>query len=276
MTLDNLSPEQIDNKQQELISAMPLVGAIGNKALREKLGATWSEDLYWKIRNHLIEHGRIETGRGKGGSVKLISTSTQQTEPEPTIQPTPKINFDSIPDYSKEVELYEPISRVLRSHWSKAQGFDNSLVEITAKQGSKSTGGKWSRPDVAAVGYRTFRFLPNRIMEVVSFEIKPTNTFDVTSVYEALAHRRAATHSYVLGHVPPSARADMEIQIDTITKEAKKLGIGVIIAEDPTDFDTWDQVLDADRIEPDPARLNDFLMTQISSELQEQFIRWFK
>lgn len=55
--------------------------------------------------------------------------------------------------------------------------------EITAKQGSRQTGGKWTRPDVIAVGYKTFPYLPGRYLEVVTFEIKPFQTTDVSAVY---------------------------------------------------------------------------------------------
>jgi type I restriction enzyme M protein len=40
---------------------------IGNKSLREKLG--WSDELFWTIRNKLIDDGLLIKGGGKGGSV---------------------------------------------------------------------------------------------------------------------------------------------------------------------------------------------------------------
>jgi hypothetical protein len=277
MSLDGLSPEQIEAKQQELLVAVPGTGAIGNKALREKLGLEWSEDLYWAIRSRLIERGLLDTGRGKGGSVKLVPAPIQPAaQPQVAAAPAQMGAQPAAPDYSKESELYEPVSSVLRNHWSKEQGFDNYLVEVTAKQGSRSTGGKWTRPDVTVVGYKTFPYLPGRFLEVLSFEIKPTNTLDITAVYEALSHRRSATRAYVVGHVPNAKRAEMESEVEAVTEEAKKLGIGVIIADEPTDFDTWEVLLDADRVEPDPTRLNEFIARQTSPELREQIVRWFK
>jgi len=171
---------------------------------------------------------------------------------------------------------FKPVSSVLRNHWSKEQGFDNYLVEVTAKQGSRQTGGKWTRPDVTVVGYKTFPYLPGRFLEVISFEIKPTNTLDITAVYEALSHRRSATRAYVVGHIPHDAQNEMGNELEAVTDEAKKLGIGVIVADDPADFDTWEVLLDADRFEPDPARLNEFIARQTTPELREQIVRWFK
>jgi hypothetical protein len=277
MTIDDLSPEQIEAKQQELLHAVPETGPIGNKALRDKLGDTWTEDLYWAIRSRLIERGHLETGKGRGGSVRRVQIPQALEEQlQPAAPPENQVAPPTTPDYTKEAELYEPISNVLRNNWSKEQGFDNYLVELTAKQGSRATGGKWTRPDVTVVGYKTFPYLPGRYLEVISFEIKPTCTLDITAVYEALAHRRSATRAYVVGHLSEADRSDMQNEIDAITEEAKKLGIGVIIADNPADFDTWENLLDADRVEPDPVRLNEFIARQTSPELKEQIVRWFK
>lgn len=269
MTLDELSPEQIELKQLEFLSAIP-PETIGNKALRNKLGGEWSEDLFWAIRSRLIERGQLEAGRGRGGSIKRVPPS----QPHPIAEPSTSSSIP--PDYAKESELYEPTSTVLRNHWSKEQGFDSYLVEVTAKQGSRSTGGKWTRPDVTIVGYKTFPYLPGRYLEVISFEIKPTASFDITAVYEALSHRRAATHAYVVGHIPETVRSTMEDVLDAITEEAKKLGIGVIVIDEPNNFDTWETLLEADRFDPDPARLNEFIARQTSTELRDRVVRWFK
>ncbi|MEQ9106252.1 MAG: hypothetical protein RLO04_02155 [Limnobacter sp.] len=277
MSLDELSPEQIEAKQQELLKSVPVTASIGNKALRDLLGQGWTEDLYWAIRSRLIEHGQLEPGRGRGGSVRIVPPPQAQPEqPQAPAQPAARAGIAVTPDYTKEAELYEPISSVLRNNWSKEQGFDNYLVEITAKQGSRTTGGKWTRPDVTVVGYKTFPYLPGRFLEVISFEIKPTSSLDITAVYEALAHRRSATRAYVVGHVPQAASEDMKNEVEAVTEEAKKLGVGVIIADDPVDFDTWEVLLDADRVEPDPGRLNEFIARQTSPELREQIVRWFK
>lgn len=276
MSLDGLSPEQIEAKQQELLAAVPATTAIGNKTLREQLGEGWSEDLFWEIRSRLIERGQLEPGRGRGGSTKLVPAQAQPAAEVPAVvEPVPE-GTPPTPDYTKELELYEPVSAVLRNHWSKEQGFDNYLVEVTAKQGSRQTGGKWTRPDVTVVGYKTFPYLPGRYLEVISFEIKPANTLDITAVYEALAHRRSATRAYVVGHIPNGAQNEMQSELEAVTEEAKKLGIGVIVVDDPVDFDTWEVLLDADRFEPDPTRLNEFIARQTTPELREQIVRWFK
>jgi hypothetical protein len=76
--------------------------------------------------------------------------------------------------------------------------------------------------------------------------------------------------------MPADKRNDFEDVIEAICDEAKKFGVGVILAEDPNDFDTWEVLLEADRFEPDPSRLNEFIAQQTTQELKEQVVRWFK
>jgi len=281
MSVDSLSPEQIELRQKELLGAVPDVNPIGNKALREQLGSNWSEDLYWAVRNRLVERGLLEIGRGRGGSVKKVPPPASiQVAQDPDLPDVPIAQSmpqqEVGPDYSRELELYQPISAVIRNQWAKAQGFDSYLVEVTAKQGSRQTGGKWSRPDVTVVGYKTFPYLPGRFLEVASFEVKTTDTIDVSAVYEALAHRRAATRAHVVFHIPTARRTETDNVLEAVSEEAKRLGIGVIVADDPTDFDTWEILFEANRFEPDPGKLNEFIAQQTTSELKEQIVRWFK
>lgn len=127
---------------------------------------------------------------------------------------------------------------------------------------------------------KPYCYLPSRYLEVVSFEIKPYATLDVSAVYEALSHRRASTHAYVLTHVPTSVHKESEEELkDTLAaleNEANKFGIGIIVADDPNDFETWETLLDAERFEPNPARLNEFIAQQVSKASQDQIVCWFK
>jgi BarA-like signal transduction histidine kinase len=113
-------------------------------------------------------------------------------------------------------------------------------VEVTAQQGSRLTGGKWTRPDITVASSRTFPYVPGRHFDVITFEVKPQDQVNVTAIYEALAHLRAATRSYVLLHVPHFAKASLELIIEETCNEGKQHGIGVIIVEKPGDYDDSD------------------------------------
>jgi hypothetical protein len=116
--------------------------------------------------------------------------------------------------------------------------------------------------------------VPGSHFELITFEVKAQDQVNVTAVYEALAHRRAATRSYVLLHVPQSLKAALETIIEETCSEARKHGIGVIIAEQPGDYDTWEEEVEPERREPDPERLNEFLAQQVTLEFREKVMRW--
>ncbi|WP_155641272.1 hypothetical protein [Burkholderia cepacia] len=273
MSLEGLSAQEIDELQQQLLAQVPADGVIGNTRLREAL--RWENDRYWAVRNRLVENGILETGRGKGGSVRRVPTP-------PDIAPAEHVQAEAAPaqqeaePFQREEQLYEPIAAVLKDQWAKEQGFDAYSVEVTARQGSRQTGGKWTRPDMTVVGYKTFPYVPGRFLEVVTFEVKPFSTIDVSSVYEALAHRRASTRAYVVLHVPEAREAQLELAVEATCEEAKRHGIGVIVATNPGNFDDWDVRFEAERFEPDPSRLNEFIAQQLSEGLKEQLIKWFK
>jgi hypothetical protein len=70
MTEVELTDQQVVDLESQLLTAMPSQGVIGNGSLREKLG--WDEDLYWYIRNRLLQAGHLVKGKGRGGSVQRV------------------------------------------------------------------------------------------------------------------------------------------------------------------------------------------------------------
>ena len=58
---------------------------ITNERLREILG--WNSDRFDSTKQSLLEQGKIERARGRGGLIKLVGTS----EPEPTVKQKLKV-----------------------------------------------------------------------------------------------------------------------------------------------------------------------------------------
>jgi len=274
MSLEGLSKEQIEQYQNDLLAQVPETGPIGNVSLRTILQKNgWSEDLYWGVRNRLIESGLLATGRGKGGSVHRIPPS-----PPPGGEPPVESMSDTVTVTATraERELYQPMADVIRGSWAQDYRLDSVIVEVTASQGARPTGGKWTRPDITVASYRTFPYVPGRHFDLITFEVKPGEVADVTVVYEALGHRRAATRAFALLHVPEYKRDELDSLLEEIALEAKRFGIGIIVAADPGNYDTWEELVEAVRQEPDPERLNDFLALQVSQGFREQIMKWFK
>jgi hypothetical protein len=240
-------------------------GTSGNVSLRR--GLDWSEDLYWPIRNRLYDRGLVRLGRGHGGSVTIVERPAEVATADAAAT-------SSLPD--KELNLYAPMAEVLRTDWVKDYRLRQSLVEITATQGRRQTGGTWTRPDLVVAGIRVFPHLPGKYFDLFTFEVKPHWAINVTAVYEALAHRRAATHSYVWLHVPLEKKDGMASAIDVIASEAKRFGVGLVVVTDPTKYETWDEKVEAVRTEPDPEALNDFITVQLSAAAKEEIVAWVR
>lgn len=190
-------------------------GSAGNQALMKAL--RWDEARYWLVRDRLLRQGVLETGRGRGGS-------TRRTELLPIESAA------AVREPSSEQELYQPIKGVLEEWAQKAKAFrfDDLWVENLALQGKRDTGGKWSRPDLALIGLTNYPYLPGKVLDVLTFEVKTADHIDVSAVYEALAHRRGATRSYVMLEVPNEQSELLEDALGIVRDEASRHGIGVI------------------------------------------------
>jgi len=124
--------------------------------------------------------------------------------------------------------------------------------------------------------YDSYEFVPGKHFDVVTFEAKTFEALDVTAVYEALSHRRAAHYSFLLAYVPGAVRESLESAIEDLTYEADQHGVGMVVLADPRDYKTWEFLVEADRNDPDPRDVNDFLDTQISAAFKDKIRRWLR
>jgi hypothetical protein len=264
MSLQGKSEEEIRKLQDQLIAKLrELNGYSGNISLQRALG--WNDDLYWPVRDRLVDLGTLKRQRARGGAVGLVQVQTAQQSANA-----------SLPEAQRERELYAPVASVLRGDWGRDNRLRQQLVEITAAQGRRNTGGTWTRPDIVVAAIRLFQFLPGKFFDLISFEVKPSWSINVTAVYEALAHRRAATQAYVWFHCPAEQLDGENENLDRISEEAERHGIGMIVATTPNDYATWDLRVDAARIEPDPEYINEFITLQFSDGAKEELTAWVR
>ncbi|WP_156155415.1 hypothetical protein [Curtobacterium flaccumfaciens] len=258
-----MDEHDLTERQKELLALLPQDGAtVGQIKLQDQLG--WSDE-YWAIRDSLEDKGLVKRGRGRGGTLsRVLQVPDVETVTIPVAEDAAIQGQSAADALRREGELYDPIARVLRGDWSRDRRTQPLEIEITAHQGARATGGRWSRPDLVWVSVRTFQFLPQKVLEVITFEVKPADAIDVLAVYEALAHRRAATHSYVVLDVPTDKAASVEEDIQAVRDVARSHGVGLIVFGDPEDYSTWEVLEDAQRVEPDPERLESFIDTQLS------------
>lgn len=252
--------------------------AIGNYQLMGVLG--WEYDKYFRVRNRLVEGGMLVVARGRGGSVKRPPARSAMGGGSAGRSPAGSSNGRLLA-YTDEAGLYEPIAEVLRKEWALDERLhpDALHVEITGKQGRRATGGTWTRPDLAAVSVKTFPHVPGKHVDVWTFEVKTTEGADITAIYEAAAHSRSATRSYALLQVRESSDDDDDDDDGLLRRcedEARRLNIGLITFTDPANFETWNRVVPAPRLNTDLQLLEDFIATQLSPEARSRLQRWMK
>lgn len=259
-------PERVTKRRlEEFVEALAEAGtSCGNGRLRTTLG--WDEVFYWKVQGQLVQDGRIIPGRGKGGSVRFLAAEGSTGTSEQSIEAVETTR------QQRERPLYQPIKLEIESKWIERFGFDAVRVEETHSQGSKNTGGTFTRPDVTAVGVKQYVYLPKRI-EVITFEIKPRDQLGIMGVLEAIAHREAAHRAYVV-FAASRQQFDGSSEVDRAMELAQKYGVGIVLTEKPDQVDSWEVVLDAIRHEPDPARLDRFLGDLPSDGFRNQISKW--
>lgn len=98
--------EEVINKFLGTLTS--LGGKSGNKKLQETLG--YSEQDYTWVRDHLINQGQLKTGRGRGGSVQLL-TGEEMEEAKAAIQAQQEEASVSVLPKDEEFNLEEVKSR---------------------------------------------------------------------------------------------------------------------------------------------------------------------
>lgn len=241
-----------------LMELLPENGSfVGNVSLMAELG--WPKEKYWKVRDMLLEDGQLERGRGKGGSVHRLASN----------------GFQRPVRNSPEAQLYEPLVQVLLTDWIREMRIEPDQIhfEITARQGKKATGGRWTRPDITAVSVQTFQHIPNKYFDVWTFEVKPVEALDITAIFEAAAHSSRATRSYAMLQVSGDEKSDEAEVIERCVREAARLRVGLIVFSAESDFTTWDTKVEAPRLETAPEALNEFV-GYLSEKAKSRIAKW--
>jgi hypothetical protein len=284
--------------QKMLLSLVPESGEnVGNVTLREQLrekieslGDQLADEDYWLVRDSLIDQGLLEQGRGRGGSVHRVGVSPVSVAPESVGLPPgggatsgsatsvahaveAETSQEAVPGRT-EASLYEPFHAAIRNGYTKDNRLKRFITELTAHQGRRATGGKWTRPDLTLIAVRTYQFTPGKRIEVITFEVKPDLDGALEGVYEALAHSAFAHRSYLAVDTRDFKDVD-EVPDDRIVQECTRHGVGYIAFEDVADYDTYEIVCPAKLKEPDPEEVDNFIKKQISQQNQDELRELF-
>jgi hypothetical protein len=162
-----------------------------------------------------------------------------------------------------EKTLYEGFGRKLL-RWAKdGQGYetDEIVLEQTAFKGRKKSLGKWTRPDYTLVTIMNYSIIPGKHIQILTFEVKTSNNWNVEAVFEAASHSRGATESYLAIH---------RFIIDDdksrrVLDECRRFGIGLLTFEDD-ETTPLNILLEARNSPIHPENCNDFLENILNTE----------
>jgi hypothetical protein len=255
--------ERAEAFKSEFLARIPADGSgIGNKSLRELLD--WDLERYHSVREELVQEGVIRLGRGRGGSVSLIrpvaviETSLPDNEAQVSVSK------------KREKDLYPGFFRGLKK-WAEDQGWTDYFVEQIAHQGRRNTGGSWTRPDFVVVGVQKYEYTPGVVRDIETFEVKQANCA-IDAVFEAAAHSRCATKSYLAVQRDGSRPTDDDLS--RIEYECQRFGIGLVLFGNPELPDEWEYAVEPTRREPDPEYLEQFVNNQIKDK--EKLRKWLR
>ncbi len=271
-----------------LLSLVPDSGEnIGNVSLREELqqrarasADELTDEDYWSLRDALIDEGVLEQGRGRGGSVHRVrmleaapisvAGAAAGEKMSAVAVAVPAEVLAEVVELKSEADLYEPFHHAIVDGYTKDNRIKRFISEVTAQQGRRITGGKWTRPDITLIAVRAYTFTPGKRVEVITFEVKPDIDGALEGVYEALAHSAFAHRSYLAVDIREFKGREDEIPHERIVHECTRHGVGYIAFTDVSDYATYDVVCSAKLNEPDPYDVDNFVKTQISQAKQEE------
>ncbi len=208
----------------------------------------------------LVGLGFAENGVGPSGSLSLSGY---------TYSP-PQISFPTtyaLSDYApgkpefkatdSETELYKLMKSQVQGDWLKSRHLEPSVFAQTAHRQAMSLEGKWSVPDFVIAAVRTHEFVPGVDLEIVTIEAKPFKSINIECVFEAASHLTRASRSYVALHVPDVLTdKDMKRDMEVITEQCIRQGVGLIRMHDPSNVDYWTTVFEGNYRNTRPHELN--------------------
>ncbi|MBP7241187.1 hypothetical protein [Amaricoccus sp.] len=222
---------------------------------------------YWDAEQHLVDQGKIERRQGRNGGIYLIE------EPARSDADLVDVAAEAARDeFSGELDHYDPIISQIEAHWNDQLGYTKVFCAKTALQGRRTTGGKWSRPDIILCTISDWIFSSRHEGEVRTIEVKRFETLDVLAVYEALSHKSRSHYAYLMiVNFPSALNSDEKSLFDNVLAVAGKNGIGVITAVDSSNWSTWSFELSPAKSDADNQSIHQLLMDQFPAERRDQF-----
>jgi hypothetical protein len=244
--------------------------------LRQALG--WDDLRFWKARDSLVEKGFIMTAQGKGGNFyRRVSFEPQDVTEEtqagirPTVLSPRAQTVAAQPAMSAQPAPIHGHFACAIEKWILESRYSNYFIEALAPSNRQSLG---KRPDVVFVSIETFQYVPNKHLELFSFEVKRTDQWTLEAVFQAAGHARFSNRAYLalqkdLRMGPP---AGLEARIE---EECRRLNVGLILFEEPGDYSTFHFKLHPAPHSCSPREM-DLMLEDLSAENRGKLVRWLR
>lgn len=217
-----------------------------------KLKRTYGFDL--DIFDQAVEHG---------SNNKIIKWGKQNV-------------FSYIKSYIIPEEAYYPlIEDGLKSLWIEDQ-YNNAefYIENTSRKDSKIAG-PWTRPDFTVISHKKFPWTIGYEFDVVTFEVKRSDSCNVLAVFEALSHVSAATRSYVVFPLDEVEWVEKDpAQAGRVKDECVRHGVGLILIGNVGPNQNPVHVIQARRRDIDHRKCSDFLAAVMSEDGKRKIAQW--
>jgi hypothetical protein len=154
----DLDDPEISALKDQLLSLIASRGLVENEELVRMLG--WDAESCGYIGRLLIQAGMLRAGK-RGEELKPGGSDAWQAESK----------SEAVLTRRSEKSLYSPIIETLRSAWVAEHEIQDFVMDLTASQGGRATGGKWSRPDITLACSNEYKYVPGRFVELRTFEV---------------------------------------------------------------------------------------------------------
>lgn len=197
-----------------------------------------AELTYLKRVSELLGNGtdsltRTTIAKYLGVSVDALQPALDYGEEQGVLKRLPQNYYRLLREFNLQERYFYPAAmQAIDGYWQgNTTPEDRYFLEKTANLNSRVSG-RWTLPDFVLVSRKTFPWTVGVEFDIVTFEVKAPEECNVIAVFEALAHSRSATRSYVVFPVDPLSweKADAA-QAQRIKDECSRHGIGLLFIE---------------------------------------------
>ncbi|MCD1655984.1 hypothetical protein K7J14_14895 [Treponema zuelzerae] len=244
---------------------LPDSGRIVNQTALNATG--WEKDRLKKAKRELRDKGYIEIIASFGGPFGKITRTTPAS--------TSNVNVLA----ANEEELYIPFKKYIEETFLPddfLKGKDLFDVIVSGNKRPKDIG-KWEIPDAISISLKKFKYLPDYIINTISYEIKPKNTaFELSGIFEAISHSKFGSQTYYCFEQLEDEDFYDNDKYIRIEQEAKVHGIGLMqiwfLDENKTELN-GKIILEAKQMKYDPATLSTFIDKFFPEETKNSLIQ---